>query len=429
MWGVPDVSQAIVFAEPRTHLYDIRLATNEKLIEKLSIEPASDLEQRHDMYVKIFFMTYRSMITSKFVLEKLWERYEAAGIDPDEAETWNPPLSKIRNTICKVIVFWVNNHYRDFGTDGSALKLLKEFIEKAKALPQFKGSLLGFLEKMVEKKLGKGTYKSFFEVADTVDNCPPSILPSKDWRSIIFGDLDELEIARQLTIGEHHIYAEIQPIELQDLAWSKDKLKFRAPNVLAMIERFNKYSTIFATLLVGEPRIKDRRRLIERFVRIGEHLLEMNSFNMLMAIMSGFGNSAVYRMKHTFASLPRKTLDTMETFQALLSSNGSYKMYRDRLANVTPPIIPFLGVYLTDLTFANDGNPGELRGLTNFRKLQLEYDIIDQVLRYQKAAAYNFKMVPRMVSFLEALPKLDEQSLYSMSLQHEPRNVKKKDLK
>jgi len=33
-----------------------------------------------------------------------------------------------------------------------------------------------------------------------------------------------------------------QPVELQNLAWSKPKLKHRAPNLLALIEHFNNFS-------------------------------------------------------------------------------------------------------------------------------------------------------------------------------------------
>jgi hypothetical protein len=51
-----------------------------------------------------------------------------------------------------------------------------------------------------------------------------------------------------------------------------------------------------------------------------------------------------------------------------------------------------LGVYLTDLTFVEDGNPDRVQGMTNFRKRKLEYDVIVQVRRYQDMA-YNFKLV------------------------------------
>ena len=49
---------------------------------------------------------------------------------------------------------------------------------------------------------------------------------------------------------------------------------------------------------------------------------------------------------------------------------------------------------MSDLTFIDEGNPklmGEHK-LVNFRKKQLEYDVIIQVLKYQDRA-YQFKLV------------------------------------
>lgn len=89
-----------------------------------------------------------------------------------------------------------------------------------------------------------------------------------------------MEIARQLTIEEYFIYAEIKPEELQELAWSKEKLKYRAYNILRMIERFNRLSSAFATMIVQEPRIKARKKIVEKLVRIAEvktHFLPTSS--------------------------------------------------------------------------------------------------------------------------------------------------------
>ena len=46
-----------------------------------------------------------------------------------------------------------------------------------------------------------------------------------------------LEVARQLTLLESHYFIQIQPRECLNCCWSKDKTN--APNMLALIERFN----------------------------------------------------------------------------------------------------------------------------------------------------------------------------------------------
>lgn len=60
--------------------------------------------------------------------------------------------------------------------------------------------------------------------------------------------------------------------------------------------------------------------------------------------MSGFGTSPVYRMKHTFTAVSKKCYETIEQFSIMCSSEGSYKVYRDKIESVKPPAIPFLFV-------------------------------------------------------------------------------------
>ena len=109
-----------------------------------------------------------------------------------------------------------------------------------------------------------------------------------------------------------------------------------------MIAQFNKFSNAVSSLICTCPKLKLRKKLIEKFVRIAENLIEMNSYNMVMAIFSGFQNAATHRLHHSFESVSKKTLESIDRINELLSSKNSYKVYRDMLANVTPPCIPFL---------------------------------------------------------------------------------------
>jgi hypothetical protein len=121
-------------------------------------------------------------------------------------------LVAIREGVCKSLVFWFNNHYRDFSGSKPLEKKLQSFIDDIVVrTPPCKDNFVGYLQKMYLKKNGKGTYTSLFDSGILVDNssCPEPIVP-KTWDGVSFLDLDEREIARQLTIAEHHSYAEIQ---------------------------------------------------------------------------------------------------------------------------------------------------------------------------------------------------------------------------
>jgi len=155
----------------------------------------------------------------------------------------------------------------------------------------------------------------------------------------------------------------------------------------------------------------------------------MNSFNMQMAVMSAFGQSPIHRLKYTFLAIRPKLLESAQRFQTLFSSEGSSRNYREAIKNVTPPAIPFLGVYLTDLTFIDEGNPKYVdEKLVNFRKKQLEYDVIIQVLRFQESP-FQFNLVPQISSMIKALPTMEENEMYDISLTLEPRECRRKDVR
>ena len=141
---------------------------------------------------------------------------------------------------------------------------------------------------------------------------------------------------------EWNIYAEIKPEELQELAWSKEKLKHKAVNLLQMIERLNHISNAFATMIVSEKKLRDRKKIVEKFIRITEELEAMNSLNMLMAVLSAFGQSCVHRLVHTFQAAKPKLLESAQKYETLFSSKSSYKNYREAIKHIKPPAIPFL---------------------------------------------------------------------------------------
>lgn len=107
-----------------------------------------------------------------------------------------------------------------------------------------------------------------------------------------------------------------------------------------------------------------------------------------------------------------------------MSPEGSYKNYRSALHNSNPPCIPYIGTYLSDLTFIDDGNKNTINGLINFSKRQLTYKVISEMQRYQQIG-YYLKPVSDIQQILNEIPSFDEKSfskkLYEISLQKEPR--------
>lgn len=89
---------------------------------------------------------------------------------------------------------------------------------------------------------------------------------------------DPLEVARQLVLLDFPFFKAIQPHELLNTAWTSKNKETAAPNVIAMINRFNHVSYWAITEILRQPNLKDRARTIKRLIAIAEVLLALFFF-------------------------------------------------------------------------------------------------------------------------------------------------------
>jgi len=144
-----------------------------------------------------------------------------------------------------------------------------------------------------------------------------------------------------------------------------------------------------------------------------------------MGVVVGLSTSSVGRLKKTcWSQLEPEEMAVYQEYEALMSPNGSFARYREHLSHVNPPCIPFLAVYLSDLTFIDEGNSGTSpEGLINFDKYQLVYKVISKVQLYQ-ADSYELKRLEPLATFLEVMPRFtDPDTVYKLSLHAEPREI------
>lgn len=193
-----------------------------------------------------------------------------------------------------------------------------------------------------------------------------------------------------------------------------------------MVERFNYVSSWVATRICMEERVKDRVRLISKMIQVAQKLRAINNFNGLMAILSGLNRGPVYRLKQTLAELEKKkegrVYRVWQELVALTSSDHSYNVIRKAIKSVSPPSIPYLGMYMTDLTFIEEGNKKFLteHKLINFYKRRLTAATIGDIQTYQNLG-YSIPHLPEVQTKLQGEPTFDEEALYELSLYHEPR--------
>jgi hypothetical protein len=122
-----------------------------------------------------------------------------------------------------------------------------------------------------------------------------------------FDDIDTTELARQMTLLDHELYTEIRSSELLRQAWNKAHLKHRSPRVLETIQRFNSVSLWVSGTIVRAETLRERVRVMERFIALATQLRHLQNFNSMMAILSGLNNSAVFRVRLVFVGFLKLT--------------------------------------------------------------------------------------------------------------------------
>ncbi len=55
--------------------------------------------------------------------------------------------------------------------------------------------------------------------------------------------------------------------------------------------------------------------------------------------------------------MPEEYGDYLKALNNFMAMDNNYTTYRTKLATLTPPLVPYVGLLLRDLTFIDDGNP------------------------------------------------------------------------
>lgn len=391
----------------------VRAGSLNKLVEKLT----DDTLLFDATYIPTFMMTYPTFATPAQLLEKLCERFDVPARVP-AAEAHN-----IQMRVCKVMKKWMETCPADFDDEHLRVRM-RAFIDAA---AQQTSPFVALVDGAFRRMLAAARTHTVRLGTPREPVLPPDFL-AHAWDAASVLALADDELARQLTVLDARTFARIRPAELLDCAWSKPRLRARAPHVLAMIRAFNAVSGWVVAAVVRPPTVRERAAVMAKFVRIAQHLADMHNYNALTSILSGLNSSAVSRLRFTAAEMAPALQRQRAALEALMSSDNNFHAYRAVLLNIEDkvPTIPYLGVCLTDLTFCEE-NSDYINGLINFAKRSLVYQIIHDLLKRQDAY-YSIQPVHQILQVFYHLPPLDEQEYYALSLKREPRGCQRANI-
>ncbi|XP_026945064.1 ras-specific guanine nucleotide-releasing factor 1 [Sagmatias obliquidens] len=319
------------------------------------------------------------------------------------------------NRVLNVLRHWVSKHSQDFETNDElkckVISFLEEVMHDPELLTQERKAAANIIRTLTQDDPGDSqiTLEELTQTAEGVKAEP-------------FENHSALEIAEQLTLLDHLVFKKIPYEEFFGQGWMKLEKNERTPYIMKTTKHFNDISNLIASEIIRNEDINARVSAIEKWVAVADICRCLHNYNAVLEITSSMNRSAIFRLKKTWLKVSKQTKTLIDKLQKLVSSEGRFKNLREALKNCDPPCVPYLGMYLTDLAFIEEGTPNYTEdGLVNFSKMRMISHIIREIRQFQQTA-YKIEHQAKVTQYLlDQSFVMDEESLYKCSLRIEPK--------
>ncbi|XP_015256262.1 PREDICTED: ras-specific guanine nucleotide-releasing factor 2-like [Cyprinodon variegatus] len=319
------------------------------------------------------------------------------------------------NRVLNVLRHWVSKHSQDFDMNSElktgVIGLLEEVLRDPDLLPQERKAATNILSALSQD-----------EQDDTQLRIEDILQMAESPKAESFESLSAMEVAEQITLLDYIVFRSIPYEEFLGQGWMKVDKSERTPYIMKTSQHFNDMSNLVASQIMAHSDVASRAGSIEKWLAVADICRCLNNYNGVLEITSALNRSAIYRLKKTWAKVCKQTKALMDRLQKIVSSEGRFKNLRETLKNCNPPCVPYLGMYLTDLAFIEEGTPNFTEeGLVNFSKMRMISHIIREIRQFQQAP-YRIEHQPKVTQFLlDKTLVMDEDTLYELSLKIEPR--------
>ncbi|KAF5404282.1 hypothetical protein PHET_02225 [Paragonimus heterotremus] len=317
--------------------------------------------------------------------------------------------------VLNVVRHWITKFPDDFDSDPVLKQKMKGLLETLVScqhlLPNDQRAAGQLLRQMVCDQLVQNR-------VDLDDILTPTQISSEK----NFSTLSALDISEQLTFLDFQIFRSIRSEELLNQSWMKPDKEEKAKHVLLVCKRFNEVSRLVVSEIISRTDLNDRVLCIEKWVAIADICRCLQNYNGVLQICAALVNSSVYRLRRTWERVSKQTKQSIDRLQMLVASDGRFKSMREALHRCDPPCIPYLGMYLTDLSFIEEGALNVTESdLVNFCKMRMIAHVIREIQQFHQTP-YLISHKREVTDYLlDPTRLLDEEQTYQASLTIEPR--------
>ncbi|EJD52446.1 ras GEF [Auricularia subglabra TFB-10046 SS5] len=393
----------------------VRGGTLPALIEHLTMHDFRDA-----IFFNSFIMTFKTFASLDEVCELLIKRFHLQppeGLAHEQLREWREKKQAVvRIRVINTLKSMLSDDDVISREDVDALDRIEQFArQNQNASPPTK-QLLTLIDRA--RRGGESVIKMSAHIPH---DPPPAIYPkSKKFKLV---DLDPLELARQMTIMESKLFCTIRASEC--LQRSRESSGNSSDNIKNIIFTSNKIADWVADSILAYDDHRKRAAIIKLFINTAERCRSLQNFSTMAAFVAGLNSPPIRRLKRSWELVSQKQVATFDSVEKTLDSGRSFQNYKATLSKVDPPCVPFLGVYLTTLTFIQDGSPDLLKdsSLINFNKRHKIADVIREIKTFQ-SKPYNLTPIPAILSYIDqsiSSLTMSADDFWNLSLEREPR--------
>lgn len=256
---------------------------------------------------------------------------------------------------------------------------------------------------------------------------PPPAIERLSHEGPEINEVNMMEMAIQITAFDWELLNCVHELELIHYVFRNDCIRKRTANLELVLQRCSEVQHWVATEILMCERLGKRVQLLKNFINMAAFCKEKQNLFSFFAIVMGLCNPAVSRLCLTWEKLPTKCKKLFQKFESLTDPSRNHKTYRDTIARMKPPIIPFVPLLLKDMTFIHEGNKTFLNQLVNFEKMHMVANAVRTLRKYRssplvlesESAASHFQIK----AYVRQLQVIDNQQLlYDLSYRLEPKD-------
>jgi len=163
-------------------------------------------------------------------------------------------------------------------------------------------------------------------------------------------DFSDEEIARNLTLISYKMLSCININELWNNNFSKDDKYIKAPNVMKLIDRFNKLMLFIIEDISSYETNKARAKLITKWANIAKRCKDLHNYNDLLIINQCFNHYLLKKMISAWKKLSKSTLSLIDELNKFCTNQQCYINIRREIVGCKHiAYIPYLGILLKEI--------------------------------------------------------------------------------